>query len=277
MGSALATGDVDGDGKQEIFVGAGNRLVKLDGVERRVVGSAPLGAQVRCVDLVVADLTNAGAKEVICLAQASSGGSTTIKIFAAADLTPIVELPSAQYGDALAVGNVDNDPQLEIVTSGGYVFDGATFASQWAYAPGFGNDVAVGDVDGTGVGQIVATTTNALRGYSATAKSPLWELSMAGPFSVSSVVVRDIDQSSPAEIIAFTGRRISIGLSLQSGNAECADARVSTSQVKTSGRLGSALATSMATAHSNTCTRPARQGRAGCARRRGTQRRDRRV
>ena len=204
MGSALATADVDGDGKQEIFVGAGNRLVKLDGVERRVAASSPLGAQVRCVDLVVADLTNAGAKEVICLAQASSGGSTTIKVFAAADLTPIVELPTAQYGDSLAVGNVDNDPQLEIVTSGGYVFDGTTFASQWAYSPGFGNDVAVGDVDGTGVGQIVATTTHALRGYSAKAKSLLWELSMAGPYSVSSVVVRDIDQSSPAEIIAFT-------------------------------------------------------------------------
>jgi|GEM_PF-5646357 hypothetical protein len=204
MGSALATADVDGDGKQEIFVGAGNRLVKLDGVERRVAASAPLGAQVRCVDLVVARVTNAGAKEVVCLAQDSSDGSATIKVFAAADLAPIVELPSAQYGDALAVGNVDNDPELEIVTSGGYVFDGATFANQWTYAPGFGNDIAVGDVDGTGVGQIVATTTDALRGYSATAKSPLWALSMAGPLSISSVVVRDIDKSSPAEIIAFT-------------------------------------------------------------------------
>jgi len=204
MGSALAAADVDGDRKQEIFVGAGNRLVKLDGVERRVAASAPLGAHVRCVDLVVADLTNAGAKEVICLAQDSADGSTTIKVFAAADLTPIVELPSAQYGDALAVGNVDYDPQLEIVTSGGYVLDGAAFATQWVYAPGFGNDVAVGDVDGTGVGQIVATTTHLLRGYSATGKGPLWAMSMAGPYPFSSVVVRDIDQSSPAEIIAFT-------------------------------------------------------------------------
>src|SRR5262249_22573595 len=122
-----------------------------------------------------------------------------------ADLTPVVELPNALYGNALAVGNVDADPELEIVTSGGYVFDGATFANQWAYAPGFGNDVDIGDVDGTGIGQIVAITSTGVRGYSATAKSPLWEASTPNSSYNTSVVVRDIDGSSPAEIVAFTG------------------------------------------------------------------------
>src|SRR6185369_5282312 len=68
-----------------------------------------------------------------------------------------------------------------------------------------GRGVAVGDVDGSGIGQIVAVTATGLRGYSATARTPLWEMSTPNSTSNSSVVVRDIDGSSPAEIVAFTG------------------------------------------------------------------------
>ena len=50
---------------------------------------------------------------------------------------------------------MDADAALEIVTAGGYVFDGATGANEWAYAGGFGAAVDTGDLDGGGVEQIV--------------------------------------------------------------------------------------------------------------------------
>ena len=69
------------------------------------------------------------------------------------------------------------DAALEIVTAGGYVFDGATFVNQWLYGPGFGMDVDTGDLDGNGVEEIVAAADwSMVRGYSATLRSPLWEI-----------------------------------------------------------------------------------------------------
>jgi len=41
------------------------------------------------------------------------------------------------------------------------VFNGVTGANKWAYAPGFGSLVDIGDVNGDGVGKIVAMTASA--------------------------------------------------------------------------------------------------------------------
>ncbi len=60
----------------------------------------------------------------------------------------------------VAVGNVDGDPQLEIVvgndTAAGLVIDGAGFGTQWSNPAGFGKIVRLGDVDGDGTSEIVA-------------------------------------------------------------------------------------------------------------------------
>jgi len=66
-------------------------------------------------------------------------------------------------GTSMAIGNVDNDLALEIVTSDGFVFDGANHQNQWAYGPGFGSIIDVGDVNGDGVGR-----------YSVWTRLPAW-------------------------------------------------------------------------------------------------------
>jgi len=57
----------------------------------------------------------------------------------------------------VAVGNVDNDPALEIVVDSGQVVDGASGLIQWAYQDRFGSNIAIGDIDGDGNAEIVAS------------------------------------------------------------------------------------------------------------------------
>jgi hypothetical protein len=204
--SALATGDTDGDGKHELFIGANDRIVKLDGVERRVVASVDLPIGASCVDLEFADLDNDGAKELVCLLQLYTS-ERRIRVYSAADLSLRVELPAAPYGTSLAIGDVDDDGLPEIVTNGGYVLDGRkiftdpSHSTEWVYGPGFGAAIDVGNIDGVGAAEIVAATATGIRGYSAVLQTQLWEFHGNG---ARAVVVRDIDNDpSTQEIVAL--------------------------------------------------------------------------
>lgn len=209
--SAVASGDIDGDGYRAIFFTEGRILVKLDGLTRREVArfgqdlSAMNGPQtaVTWSALNVADVDGDGVQEVICLGQ-DSGGVPWLFVLDARTLIPKWQLSQPGLGTALAVGNVDSDPGLEIVTSGGFVYDGLTHANKWAYGPGFGTSVEVGDVTGDGVGKIVgAVTWSAVRVYDAILKSPLWEIPVS---DVDSIKVASLDGQAPAEIIVGDGQ-----------------------------------------------------------------------
>ena len=195
--SAMATGDADGDGKHEIFVAAGRSVFKLDGVERRVVASWTLPTGSGCRDLQFANLDGGSESEVVCLNQENpySWSSSGLVVLGANALAVKWEFADADYGPSLDLGNVDGDAQLEIVTAGGYVFDGATFANQWLYGSGFGRDVETGDLNGDGVDEIVAVSP--LRAYSATLKSPLWEVQV----NTDALLVTNIDGDPAKEMI----------------------------------------------------------------------------
>jgi hypothetical protein len=208
--SALATGDTDGDGKQELFLGAGNRIVKLDGVERRVVASAEFPDDTFCADLELGDLDNDGAKELVCLVQVRSPPSPTgrIRVYSAGDLSLRVELPAAAYGNSLAVGDVDDDGFPEIVTSGGYVVDGRkiftdpSHADEWVYGAEFGADIDIGNIDGIGTAEIVASTAEGVRGYDAVLQTQLFDFQTR---AAQTVAVRDIDSDpSTQEIVVVS-------------------------------------------------------------------------
>ncbi|HUM10680.1 MAG TPA: FG-GAP-like repeat-containing protein [Myxococcaceae bacterium] len=204
--SAVAAADLDGDRRPEIAFSTGQILVLLDGRTRRELARLDLGSGSRCADLAMADLDRDGTIELVCLDATSdpfNAASARLRVLDALTLTPRWETPQLGLGTSLAVGNVDADPALELVTAGGYVFDGATHANEWAYGEGFGSVVAVGDLDGDGVAEIVGLQ-GVIRGYSAVLHSPVWE--QAGGFGYQALELADLDGDGKQEVLAGDGQ-----------------------------------------------------------------------
>ena len=188
---AFATGDIDGDGRHEIIATSYDSLVRLDGVERRVVDSAELkidvggGNRAQCTDIELVDLDDDGSAELVCLASASRYASTLIVL----DADGFDEIWRSETTDwvpsRMDVGNLDADPALEIVldrarphekSNAGYVYDGSNFEVEWLYEGGFGDDVLIADVDGDGIGEIVASRYGSVSVYDAVTKQKIGEI-----------------------------------------------------------------------------------------------------
>jgi hypothetical protein len=204
--SAMVSGDVDGDGRHEIFVASGETLTKLDGVTRRAVATRELRSNEACADLSLADLSNDGSPDLVCLVTPDYGvAAGRILVLRPGDLSSRFDgFPETDFGASIAVGNVDTDAALEIVTASGYVFDGVSFVNEWLYSPGFGRDVDTGDLDGDGVEEIVAAEDwNVFTAFSATLRTPLWEVQR---FDLDSLLVADVTGDSRAEVIVGDGQ-----------------------------------------------------------------------
>ena len=122
----MASADIDGDGRHEIFLHAEDRMVRLDGETRHVSATAEVPrALTFAQDLHVADLDGDGSWEVVFMADAD-GPESRLVVLSADDLSLRWQSPPGRLGWFLDVGNVDRDPALEIVVSGGYAYDGTT-------------------------------------------------------------------------------------------------------------------------------------------------------
>lgn len=84
-----------------------------------------------------------------------------------------VEWPNDYY--SIAVGNVDGDPALEIVVDTGQVVDGANGDLEWTHFSRFGNNITIGDIDGDGDTEIVASDRwDNVTSYDPIAKTSIW-------------------------------------------------------------------------------------------------------
>ncbi len=171
----VAHGDVDGDGRHEIFTSVARTVAKLDGVERRLIAAVDVPGRWICTDLEVADTDRDGWPELLCIASPTPGRlpntESRILLYSATDLRLLWESEPAVHNHSVIVGNVDTDPALEIVTAGGYVYDGTTLALEWHFDEGFGGEVRVADVDGDGIDEIIGR-----RIFSAVERRALWDL-----------------------------------------------------------------------------------------------------
>jgi hypothetical protein len=211
--SALAIGDATGDGRREIYFASGTLITALDGVTRREIArfgqdlSALTGpkALITWKALRAADLDGDGHLELVCLGGEGSYGSTDwLYVLDGKTLAIKWKISQTGLGGSMAVANVDADAALEIITAGGYVYDGVTHANDWAYGAGFGFTVDAGDVDGDGIAEIVgAVDWTAVKVYSAVLKSPIWEIPTS---DIDSIKVVNLDGASPAEIVVGDGQ-----------------------------------------------------------------------
>jgi hypothetical protein len=164
---------------------------------------------VYCTALKYADIDNDGAGELVCLG--SNGlylAPTQLTVLDAKTMTLKWQSGVLNGGTSMAIGNVDADPALEIVTSDGFVFDGATHQNQWAYGAGFGSIIDVGDVTGDGIAKIIGvdSTTGAVKVFSATLKSPIWQITTGSISGTSALKVANLDGIGPAEILLGDGQ-----------------------------------------------------------------------
>ena len=218
---AVGSGDIDADGRHEIFLLSGNAMIRLDGVERRFAASATVPSSFSGVsNLEVADLNNDGAWEVTYVRRGNSRDPSVV-VLSAEDLSVVWESPQGQLGSFVEVGNVDHDPSLEIVVSGGHVYDGSTFVRQWSHEsasrldrPTFGSHraIGVGDIDGDGVDEIVGAldreNDSVIQVYSVVSGEVVGEI--APRLSLETrLSVADMDDDNVAEILVAVDRHVS--------------------------------------------------------------------
>jgi hypothetical protein len=128
-----------------------------------------------------------------------------IVVLSASTLTELWSTPELGVGYTIAIGNVDADAALEIVTSGGFVYDGATHANQWAHSEPFGDAADTGDMDGDGIEEIIGMPgIGNVRAFNAVSRSVLWQSSTY--FDLDTIVVADTNGDGRPEAIIGDGQ-----------------------------------------------------------------------
>ncbi len=199
----LIVAQVDSDPQQEILIGLSNRLLVYDGLgfglERDLTTQAPTS-----VELAAGDLDSDPAIEVaICeYHDPWSANQTWVYDLGSGSL----EIPLTGYPCSdVAIGETDGTPGRELVVANGsepgVVLDGETGSVEWSHPLGFGNLVALGDLDGDLRDEIVAAFTwNAIiQVWHVESHSFYWEAPTT--YSLGAVAVDDIDRNGSLEVL----------------------------------------------------------------------------
>ena len=226
--TALDTGDVDGDGEQEIvMVSSESDSGYDDGImfvydartHRLEWQSQPLlgGRGFTGVEsLKIADVDDDGRQDILVATDDLYNGT----IIAYDGLTHAVKWQTAKIDSvstsALAVANIDNDPQPEVIggqrrqTTGAkgvhvQVYDGKTGAEEWRTLnltdwgdwSGVGNVVAA-DLDGTAMKELIFAVAGKAYVYDTQTRTERWRSSFTG---VVSVAAADVDGDTQHELL----------------------------------------------------------------------------
>jgi hypothetical protein len=104
-------------------------------------------------------------------------------------------------GGDVTVGQMDDDPALEIATSSGDVVDTATHTVQWHWPDGFGLIVRAADVDGDGRDELVAADPwNYVWAYDVERQLPKWTLT-ASDHDIGAIELVDVDCDGRPDLI----------------------------------------------------------------------------
>jgi hypothetical protein len=115
-------------------------------------------------------------------------------------------------GSDVVVGQMDNDPALEIATTNGAVVDVGTHAVQWTRSGGFGAHLRLAPLPGENYQQLIgAVTEQAANGYPAyyvyayDIARQLLRWSIPSTYRIDAVEVADVDNDGTPEVILGDG------------------------------------------------------------------------
>ena len=190
----IAVGQLDGDAALEIVLVEDHHVVAYDGatfeveMAHPVLIAAPSGMDLGDVDgdgVIEAVMCNFGRYIIMDL---GDGVLQTVEDRGCSDL---------------AVGEVDGSPGLEVViadgNSPGLVLDPMTNQIEWEHPPGFGWYVALEDVDGDTLDEIVVRTLAGVQAWNGDSRDLLWSAS-GGSQGADSLAISDIDGDDLPEV-----------------------------------------------------------------------------
>jgi len=197
----LALADCNGDGQDEVVVALADGTIHVyDRITRQALRTLTVSSPL--TDMAIADLDGDGAMEII------TSNGTAVFVYAASTGGLKWSLPNGG-GNSIAVGNVDTDSALEIVTTTyggkGYVIDGISHAIEWEYINSFGAQVRLADLDGDGMQEIIgASSWYKITVFDADRLTPAWEITTT--LDIGALLVADTDGDGIPEIIYGDGQ-----------------------------------------------------------------------
>jgi hypothetical protein len=228
-GVNVSTGDVTGDGVDDVITGAlpgGSPHVRVwDGVTLTEVWSffAFDMAFTGGVTVAVGDVTGDGVPDVVCAA--GPGGGPHVRVFDGVTRTDVSNFYAYDQnfngGVTVSVGDVNSDGRADITTAAGggggphvRTFDGRTMAqirNFYAFDQSFGGgvNVAVGDLTGDGAADYVvgqASGGSRVRAFDGRSMAPLYDIEPFDGFGGGArVATTDVGGDGRADILLVAG------------------------------------------------------------------------
>ena len=191
----VAVGDRDGDGIREIYVGTLDGHVYIyRGDTFAQVGLVTVPVpwnNTRVTDVAVADVDGDNQQELV----ATSFNDAFV--YDANSLALEWEA-TGKGGNAVAIGQIDADPYVEIVVNGNpaHVLDATHQVEKWAYSGGFGQRMAFFDLDEDGMAEISYVAYHDLYVFDADTMTVKWHLTtdIPGWIAVNAGMVNGVAQ-----------------------------------------------------------------------------------
>jgi hypothetical protein len=192
----LALGNVIGDSRQEIVVMLDDgRIYFYDLTTKADLGYIDTHIN-QLEGLGVTDLDGDGTAELIV--------TTSSDLFVLNGAGSLLWQLAGAGGFEVVVGQMDNDPALEIATTKGTVVDAGTHTAQWTHTGYFGHHLKLAPLPGASYQQlIVAQSAYYTYAYDVATQLTRWSL---GPFETNALEVADVDNDGIPEVILGDGQ-----------------------------------------------------------------------
>jgi hypothetical protein len=214
--------DVVGDSRPDIVSCANGAAfaMSFDGSTYRDAWYSPYNG---CSAVAAGDRNGSGTNVVFVGTSTSTGYNTSgpsyIYVYDATSYGPElakVQVSANEGVTDIALGNVDTDPGLEIVaitSTHFYVYDAATLTLKWSGNYG-GHTVAIGDLEGDGINEIVIAGTD---GHVLNAAAKTYKWGYIGGFGPA-MALGDVDNDGKAEILCGTSPYTFSGIQVINGD-----------------------------------------------------------